>query len=164
MKIGVILVFFLIVSSSQAQQKKSIITWDKIKKEISLSEQREKNWYHQDIIKDSVPGTSLFRTYDELLKYKKSEEVIVAVLDMSVDIHHKYLKSNIWINPNEIANNNIDDDGNGYVDDLNGWNFLGNQRCENLTYEQFEFVRIIKMLDNSKTPLTKADSLLLTKV
>ncbi|GGG36965.1 peptidase S8 [Dokdonia pacifica] len=164
MKIGVILVFFLIVSSSQAQQKKSIITWDKIKKEISLLEQREKKWYHQDIIKDSVPGTSLFRTYDELLKHKKSEEVIVAVLDMSVDIHHKYLKSNIWINPNEIANNNIDDDGNGYVDDLNGWNFLGNQRGENLTYEQFEFVRIIKMLDNSKTPLTKADSLLLTKV
>ncbi len=54
-----------------------------------------------------------------------SSDVIVAVIDTGVDYNHLDLRNNIWVNPAEIPNNGIDDDGNGYVDDINGWNCVG---------------------------------------
>lgn len=56
------------------------------------------------------------------------EGVVVAVLDTGVDYNHNDLKNNIWTNSGEIANNGIDDDGNGYIDDFYGWNFNGNNK------------------------------------
>jgi subtilisin family serine protease len=53
-----------------------------------------------------------------------SPDTIVAVIDMGFDITHEDLQENIWHNPGEIAGNNIDDDGNGYVDDIVGWDFV----------------------------------------
>ena len=53
------------------------------------------------------------------------EEVIVAVIDSGVDVNHEDLQGNIWINSKEIIDNGVDDDGNGYVDDVFGWNFIG---------------------------------------
>jgi len=57
---------------------------------------------------------------------KGSEEVTVAVLDTGVDYEHEDLRDNIWINQKEIPDNGIDDDGNGYIDDIRGWNFSDN--------------------------------------
>jgi subtilisin family serine protease len=71
-------------------------------------------------------------------KIKKGIKVIVGIIDSGVDIEHEDLKSVIWTN-SEIAGNGIDDDNNGYVDDIHGWNFLGDITKENLEYE-----RIIK--------------------
>ena len=51
--------------------------------------------------------------------------VIVAVVDTGIDYNHPDIASNIWINTKEIPNNGIDDDGNGYVDDVRGWDFIG---------------------------------------
>ncbi len=130
---------------------------------VTTAKKIDSDWYQKDIIQDSVPGTSLYRVYNTLLKNKRGKEVIVAVLDMSVDIEHTYLKENIWTNTKEIEGNHIDDDHNGYIDDVHGWNFLGNQNNENLRYEQFECVRIIKKLINNKT-LTLVDSLLFIRV
>ena len=59
-------------------------------------------------------------------KTKGSPSVIVAVIDTGIDYNHKDLQGNIWINPGEIANNRKDDDGNGYVDDVYGWDFCNN--------------------------------------
>ncbi|MEO7044959.1 MAG: S8 family serine peptidase, partial [Ferruginibacter sp.] len=82
-------------------------------------------WQLLDYEQDSVYGTSVNRAYKELLKGKKSQPVIVAVIDEGVDITQEDLQGHIWTNKKEIAGNGIDDDKNGYTDDVNGWNFLG---------------------------------------
>lgn len=53
-----------------------------------------------------------------------SRNVVVAVLDSGMDINHEDLKGNIWTNPNEIPGNGVDDDSNGFIDDVHGWDFL----------------------------------------
>ena len=83
-----------------------------------------KDWLALDPKTDSIAGISLYKAY-ELLKDKNSKPVIVAVIDNGVDIEHEDLKNNIWTNTKEIAGNGIDDDHNGYVDDVHGWNFRG---------------------------------------
>lgn len=55
---------------------------------------------------------------------QSNKKIIVAIIDTGVDMNHPALKDNIWINPKEIPNNGIDDDGNGFIDDVNGWNFV----------------------------------------
>ena len=82
---------------------------------------------------------SVDKAYAELIPSLKGTKVIVAVIDSGVDIEHEDLKNVIWTNTKEIPNNGIDDDKNGYIDDVHGWNFLGDIVGENL-----EFVRIIK--------------------
>ena len=82
-----------------------------------------KRWSHLDLVKDTIPGMSVDKAYNELLKNKKGIKVIVAVLDSGVDIDHQDLKGRIWTNSNEIAGNGTDDDNNGFVDDIHGWNF-----------------------------------------
>ena len=81
-------------------------------------------WSHLDLAKDSVPGMSVDKAYAELLKGKKGVKVIVGIVDSGVDIDHEDLKSVIWTNKKEIAGNGKDDDKNGYIDDIHGWNFL----------------------------------------
>jgi subtilisin family serine protease len=110
-----------------------------LRKNIPLTETELKRWSHLDIVNDTIPGMSVDRAYTELLKDKKGVKVIVAIVDSGVDIEHEDLKAVIWANSKEIAGNGIDDDNNGYVDDIHGWNFLGDITKENLEYE-----RIIK--------------------
>lgn len=107
-----------------------------ITKKTPLKEENLKRWSHLDIQKDTVPGMSVDKAYAELLKDKTGLKVIVGVVDSGVDIEHEDLKASIWTNAKEIANNGIDDDKNGYVDDVHGWNFLGDIVKENLEYER----------------------------
>ncbi len=83
-----------------------------------------KNWQNESIESDSVYGTGSDNALG-LLKARPSTTVIVAVIDGGVYIHHPAIKNHIWVNPKEIPNNKIDDDKNGYVDDVNGWDFIG---------------------------------------
>ena len=89
-------------------------------------------WQLLDYSRDSVYGTSVNRAYDELLKGKKSRPVIVAVIDEGVDITHEDLQGHIWTNAKEVPGNHIDDDKNGYADDIHGWNFLGGKDGRNI--------------------------------
>jgi subtilisin family serine protease len=87
-----------------------------------------KGWHTMDIEKDGQWGISLDRTYEFLRSRKlKSKPVLVAVIDSGIDTLHEDLRGILWVNPKEIPNNGIDDDHNGYIDDINGWNFLGNK-------------------------------------
>ncbi len=105
------------------------------------------DWFLKDPEQDSLQGVSAERTYQTLLKDQPSRTVLVAVIDSGIDIDHEDLKNNIWINSKEIPNNGIDDDKNGYVDDIHGWNFIGgkNGNVEADTYELTrEFIRLDK--------------------
>ncbi|MFT5075523.1 MAG: cell wall-associated protease [Saprospiraceae bacterium] len=101
-----------------------------------------KAWGAADLVTDTIPGMSVDKAYNEILNTRKGTNVIVAVIDSGIDIEHEDLKNVIWVNKNEIPNNGKDDDKNGYVDDIHGWNFLGDIVAENL-----EYTRLIKKLD-----------------
>lgn len=109
-----------------------------------LTESEKHNWGHLDLVKDTIPGMSVDKAYAEIIKNKKGETVIVAVIDSGIDIGHEDLDGVLWTNKGEIAGNGIDDDKNGYVDDIHGWNFLGD------TYdEQLELVRVVVKADKT---------------
>ncbi|WP_310558476.1 S8 family peptidase [Flavobacterium sp.] len=107
-----------------------------VQKKSPLKEVELNRWSHLDIIKDTIPGMSVDKAYAELLKNKKGKKVIVGIVDSGVDIEHEDLKAVVWTNKKEIPNNGIDDDKNGYIDDIHGWNFLGDITKENLEYER----------------------------
>jgi len=83
------------------------------------------------------------KAYAELLKDKPATTVIVAVVDAGIDINHPDLKDIIWTNEDEIPGNGIDDDNNGYVDDVHGWNFLGAKDGKMAGPEQLEMTRLV---------------------
>ena len=81
-------------------------------------------WHMLDRVQDGFNGVSAAQAY-EILKGKDSKTVVIAVIDSGVDVDHEDLQGSIWVNENEIPGNGLDDDNNGYVDDINGWNFIG---------------------------------------
>ena len=123
---------FTLSLSANAQSTEKVA----VAKKGTLTENELKRWSHLDLVKDSIPGMSVDKVYSELLKGKTSTSVIVGIVDSGVDIEHEDLKSVIWTNKKEIPGNKIDDDKNGYIDDINGWNFLGNSTKENYEYER----------------------------
>jgi len=108
------------------------------------------SWSHLDLAKDSIPGMSLAKAY-EFLKDKKSVPVIVAVTDSGTDITHVDLKNNLWTNSKEIVGNGKDDDKNGFIDDVHGWNFLGPTYDE--TLEITRLYRALKPKYDGKTSI-----------
>ncbi|MFO7658878.1 MAG: S8 family peptidase [Bacteroidales bacterium] len=102
------------------------------------------NWFNLDMQNDGIPGISTDKAYNHLLKDKISTPVVVAVIDGGVDINHEDLVGKIWINEDEIPGNGIDDDQNGFVDDIYGWNFLGGANGENIEFETYEVTRIYR--------------------
>lgn len=82
------------------------------------------NWHQLSFDREAVYGLELDKAYEFLKGKEKKQQVIVAVIDGGFDDQHEDLKDVLWTNPGEIAGNGIDDDKNGYTDDLHGWNFL----------------------------------------
>jgi subtilisin family serine protease len=110
-----------------------------------------KDWFLKDPEADHLQGVSVEKTYSTLLAGKPSKTVIVAVIDSGVDIEHEDLKDIIWTNEDEIPGNGIDDDKNGYVDDVHGWNFIGgkNGNVNEDTYEVTrEYARLKPRFEN----------------
>jgi cell wall-associated protease len=105
------------------------------------------NWFNKDASADNVNGVSTEKTYNDLLKSRKSQTVIVAVIDSGVDSEHEDLKDVMWTNPGEIPGNGIDDDQNGYIDDIHGWNFLGGKDGKNIHHEALELTRLYAKLN-----------------
>ena len=102
-------------------------------------------WQHKDLKLDSMFGVSADNTYEKF-KLKQTREIVVAVIDSGVDHRHPDLKQVMWKNTYEIPGNGIDDDNNGYIDDVYGWNFIGGVDGRNLNDETLEQTRIYKKL------------------
>lgn len=113
---------------------------------ISAQDAVPENWFNLDKSSAKVQGVSTERVYESLLKGKKGETVIVAVIDSGVDAEHEDLKEVMWTNPGEIPGNGIDDDGNGYIDDIHGWNFIGGKDGKNITKDNLEVARVYAKL------------------
>lgn len=102
------------------------------------------NWFNLDLLNDGYFGISTEKAYKELLKDKApKKQVIVAVIDGGIQPDHEDLKDIMWVNEKEIPGNGIDDDKNGYIDDVNGWNFIGSKKG-NLQYDNLELIRIYR--------------------
>lgn len=101
-------------------------------------------WFQKDYTIDGLPGISLDRVYNEKVVPKTANSIVVAVLDTQIDVNHEDLKGQLWINKKEKPNNGIDDDHNGYVDDVNGWNFIGKKNGDYIVWGNFEYVRFIR--------------------
>nr|WP_199001154.1 S8 family peptidase [Flavobacterium sp. ASV13] len=102
----------------------------------------KQTWYQKDYKINNVPGISLDKWYDRnTTNIKKT--IIVAVIDTQIDKNHEDLKDKIWINQKEIPDNNIDDDHNGYIDDVQGWNFTA-KNDSYVVWGNFEYVRLVR--------------------
>jgi cell wall-associated protease len=107
-------------------------------------------WQYKDLYTDTIPGTNIDNVKSILMSQKDKKIVVVAVLDSETDFYHKEITKYLWINTLEKPNNSIDDDHNGYIDDVHGWNFWGNADGQSSTYyTNFEYVRILKKFENS---------------
>ncbi|WP_312195755.1 S8 family serine peptidase [Epilithonimonas vandammei] len=104
----------------------------------------QKTWYHKDYATTKVYGVNTENAYKFLeSKGLKPKTVVVGVLDSGVEVDHPGLAKNMWKNPNEVPNNGKDDDGNGYVDDIFGWNFLGGKNAD-IDVDNMEVTRVVK--------------------
>jgi cell wall-associated protease len=102
-------------------------------------------WYQKDFKRDSIPGISLEKfLLDDSKKKANKKYIIVATLDTQIDINHEDLKNQLWINKNEIPENGVDDDKNGYIDDVFGWNFLGTKGGHHTSKNNYEYVKIVR--------------------
>ena len=116
-----------------------------------------KDWFLKSPTKDNVQGVSIEETYSTILKNQTNKTVIVAVIDSGVDYDHEDLKDVMWVNEDEIAGDGIDNDNNGYVDDIHGWNFIGGKDGSNVDSDNLEVARVYKHLKARFDGKTEAD-------
>lgn len=109
--------------------------------QLNAQDALPKNWHLLDKTLDGLNGISSEKTYTELLSGKKAKTIIVAILDSGVDFNHEDLKDVMWVNSKEIPGNQIDDDQNGYIDDIHGWNFIGG-KTGNVSSDTYETTRL----------------------
>ncbi|MEN8118839.1 MAG: S8 family serine peptidase [Bacteroidota bacterium] len=116
-------------------------------------------------------GASIEKAYEYIQEQgiEKKKEIVVAVIEGGVDLQHEDIKNVLWVNEDEIPGNGIDDDKNGYIDDVNGWNFLGNVNGKNLVKSSLEadreFFRLINEfeqygIDSTQVPIKQMDEYL----
>ncbi len=105
------------------------------------------NWFQLDKTETGFNGISLDKAYNFIQSKKlKSKRITVAVIDSGIDTVHEDLKPVLWTNPREIPGNGKDDDRNGYIDDIHGWNFLGGKDGKNVKEDSYEGARVYHKL------------------
>ncbi len=111
-----------------------------------LKGEARQTWHLQDLKSVKAYGVQSDKTIAELIGgMQPKKKIVVAVIDSGVDFEHEDLKGQLWINEGEIPNNGKDDDGNGFVDDVNGWNFLVDDDGEDIVYANLEATRVLRL-------------------
>lgn len=124
-----------------------------------FSQQIPRDWFFGDPSGDYF-GISVNKTYESFKSIQNGQTVVVAIIDSGIDYDHEDLSENMWVNPGEIAGNGKDDDNNGYIDDIYGWNFIGGQDGTNVGMDSYEATRVYGSL---KYKYESADVSKLTK-
>ncbi len=135
-------------TKSDSSQDKTT-TQEKVDQPVDFSTMLEppEGWHHWDEEQTQFRGISSELAYTKILSDKSPEKkVVVAVIDGGIDTNHEDLDDVMWINDDEIPDNGKDDDNNGYVDDVHGWNFIGGADGENVNHDTFELTRIYRSL------------------
>jgi subtilisin family serine protease len=109
---------------------------------------------------DEFIGIGVNKSYESITTMEKGKPVIVAIIDSGIDFDHEDLAENMWVNPGEIAGNGKDDDQNGYIDDIHGWNFIGGADGSNVGQDSYEAARVYGMY---RYKYENADATKLTK-
>lgn len=117
-------------------------------KQYQTKQNESSLWYIKDPVTDKVPGIALERFHAQKKVSKTGNTIIVAVLDTQIDSDHEDLKGQLWQNEKEIPDNRLDDDHNGYTDDVHGWNFLGKKNGGFFSWGNLECVRIVRNFKN----------------
>lgn len=110
---------------------------------LTAQKSEDRFWYHQSVEVDKKSAGIASQQAYNLVSSRQPRTVVVAVIDAGIDTAHEDLKPVLWVNEDEIPNNGIDDDGNGFVDDRHGWNFLGGD-SGSVDVAHYEFVRIVR--------------------
>ena len=126
-----------------------------------FSQSYPKNWHLNYLPNDTIFGVNLINALKNIVQPANVKEIVVAVIDGGTDVNHEDLKNNIWINTKEIPNNSVDDDLNGYVDDVNGWDFIGGATMD-VEFDNLELTRLLrdyktKFGDKTKKEIRKED-------
>lgn len=112
--------------------------------ENNVEDKDAMTWYHKDFKTSKVYGINTQNAYKFFeSKGLKPSTVVVGVIDSGVEVDHPGLMKNMWKNPNEVPNNGKDDDGNGYIDDIHGWNFIGGKEGD-VAVDNIEATRLVR--------------------
>jgi subtilisin family serine protease len=145
--VSVLLVYGCSTSQQVAQQPAPTPTQPVDSVDFDSLQKPPQNWHHLDEAQTQFRGISSQRAYETILKDRSPQKkVVVAVIDGGVDSEHEDLEEVMWVNKDEIAGNNKDDDQNGYTDDIHGWNFIGGQDGKSVDDDTFELTRIYRQL------------------
>lgn len=143
--LSVILFFYGCTSSQKIMRPTPTQPADSV--DFSSLLEPPEDWHLMDEEFTQFRGISGDLAYEYVLNERSPErKVVVAVIDGGVDISHEDLRENIWVNEDETPGNGKDDDNNGYVDDVHGWNFIGGPDGKNVDHDTFELTRIYARL------------------
>ncbi len=147
LKLTFLLFILIFLGCSSSKELSSGVEKDIETTTLSVELTATEDWHLTTSEFDPYLGTGVEMAYKELLANKNpKQEVIVAIIDSGTDIEHEDLKGNVWVNEDEIAGNGIDDDGNGYIDDIHGWNFIGGPNGNHVRDDTYELTRIYASL------------------
>lgn len=164
-KVQMIPVAEQIVKQAELNQSNYVLKLNQVSQTLSLSKIMQdltpENWFNLS----PAQGAEGVRTEESYLTHGLpiSEDIIVAVIDSGVDVNHEDLQGKIWINSGEIPNNGIDDDGNGYVDDVFGWNFIGGPEGMATIVEDTRLENGLRLIKGKNSAQVDADTLEITR-
>ena len=128
---------------------------------IFTETEQPENWFNLS----PAQGAEGMRTEEAYTTFglPQGEEIIVAVIDSGVDVNHEDLQGKVWINSKEIPNNGLDDDGNEFIDDVFGWNFIGGVKGMAKMVEDTSLKNGMRLVQGDLTAQVDGDSLEITR-
>lgn len=138
--------YTMITAFSALQRSVALIAFVGFSFVLTAQDATRGDWFNSNFAEHGEMGALVDRSYASFLEGKTPQEIIVAIIDSGVDVEHEDLADVLWVNTAEIPGNGIDDDGNGYVDDVHGWSFISGAGGD-VHHDNLEFTRVYASLE-----------------